>query len=207
MLVIGLTGGIGSGKSTVSTMLAELGAVILNADLVGHEAYLPHQHVWGGVVEAFGREILGEQDEVDRRRLGAIVFQDPEALKRLNSIVHPWMYRRMGELLKELGAKGTRVAVLEAALLIEAHWTPLVDQVWVTQASEERVIERLQARNGLTPEQVRDRIRAQMPVEERARQAEVVLDTNGALEAVRVKVRESWETKVAALTKGVPGGR
>ena len=196
MLVIGLTGGIGSGKSTVSVMLAELGAPILNADLVGHEAYLPHQNVWQVVVEAFGRGILNEREEVDRRKLGALVFEDPEALKRLNQIVHPWMYRRMEGLLQDLKHRGTQVVVLEAAVLIEAGWAPLVDQVWVTVASDENVVKRLQARNGLTEEQVLSRIKTQMPSEERLRHANAVIDTNGTVEEVRAQVRQLWNVKV-----------
>ena len=201
MLVIGLTGGIGTGKSTVSAMLAEHGAVILNADLVGHEAYLPHKHVWGQVVSAFGPGILTEHEEVDRRKLGAMVFADPEAMQRLNSIVHPWIYARMAELLDELRAKGTRVAVLEAALLIEAQWFPLVDQVWVLTAPEAAVIERLQARNGLTLEQIQDRIRAQMSPEQRATYADVILETGGTIDDVKARLHELWQTKVHALVK------
>lgn len=196
MKVIGLTGGIGSGKSTVSATMAELGAVLLNADLVGHEAYLPHKNVWHDIVDAFGRDILNDQDEVERPKLGALVFGNPDNLQKLNSIVHPWMYRRMEEMLKEQEAKGTKVVVLEAAILFEAKWTPLVDEVWVTVASEENVIQRLQARNGLTPEQVRSRIQSQMSTEERARQAQVVIDTNCTIPEVQQKVRELWKSAV-----------
>lgn len=196
MLTIGLTGGIGTGKSTVSGMLAELGAVILNADIVGHEAYLPHQNVWQDVVDAFGREILNERDEVERAKLGAIVFKDPEALKRLNGIVHPWMYRRMEQLLEELRTKRTPVVVLEAALLFEANWTPLVDEIWVTSTSEERVLERLQKRNGMTVEQIRERMKAQLSDAERVKRANVVMDTNGTVDDVRAQVKKLWDERV-----------
>ena len=196
MKVIGLTGGIGSGKSTVSATMAELGAVLLNADLIGHEAYLPHKNVWQEVVDAFGRDILNDKDEVERPKLGALVFGNPDNLQKLNSIVHPWMYRTMEGLLKEQEAKGTKVVVLEAAILFEAKWTPLVNEVWVTVASEENVIQRLQARNGLTPEQVRARIQSQMSSEERARQAQVVIDTNCTIPEVQQKVRELWKSAV-----------
>lgn len=204
MVVIGLTGGIGTGKSTVSAMLADQGSVIINADLVGHEAYLPHQNVWDQVVAAFGRDILAGDDQVDRRKLGAIVFQDPAALKRLNAIVHPWIFQRIAQLLGELRAKGARVAVVEAALLVEAGWRSLVDEVWVTTAGEEQVVQRLQARNGLTPEQVRDRMRTQLSTEERKQYADVVIDTSGSLEDVRTLVRRLWESRVAAALKGAP---
>ena len=199
MLVIGLTGGIGTGKSTVSGMLAHLGAVILNADLVGHEAYLPRQNVWQEVMEAFGHEVLNERDEVDRAKLGAAVFKDPEALKRLNAIVHPWMYRRMEQLLGELRSKGTKVAVLEAALLFEAGWKPLVDEVWMTFSSEENVIRRLGDRNGLAEEQVRQRMRAQLPAEERIKGADLVVNTDGTIDEVREVVRRLWQERVEAV--------
>ena len=196
MLTIGLTGGIGTGKSTVSGMLAELGAVILNADIVGHEAYLPHQNVWRNVVDAFGREILNERDEVERSKLGAIVFKDSGALKRLNGIVHPWMYHRMEHLLEELRAKRTAVVVLEAALLFEANWTPLVDEVWVTSAPADRVLERLQKRNGMTVQQIQERMNVQLSNQARARRADVVIDTNGTVDEVRVQVKKLWDERV-----------
>ena len=202
MLAIGLTGGIGTGKSTVSGMLAELGAVILNADIVGHEAYLPHQNVWQDVVDAFGREILNERNEVERSKLGAIVFKNPSALKRLNVIVHPWMYRRMEHLLEELRTKRTPVVVLEAALLFEANWTPLVDEVWVTNASEERVLERLQQRNGMTVQQIQERTKAQLSNEERLKNANVVIDTNGTVDDVRIQVKKLWDEKVGVASHG-----
>ncbi|MCX6020688.1 MAG: dephospho-CoA kinase [Chloroflexi bacterium] len=197
MLVIGLTGGIGTGKSTVTQTLAELGAVVINADLVGHTAYLPHQNVWQDVVDAFGAEnILGENDEVDRRKLGAVVFGSPEALARLNGIVHPWMFGRMKELLKDEEDKGVQVVVLEAAILIEANWTPLVNQVWVTVASEDNVVQRVQARNNFSEEQIRARIRSQTSDDVRTTRADVVIDTNGTIDDVVTKVKELWELAV-----------
>lgn len=206
MFVIGLTGGIGTGKSTVSAMLAELGAVIINADLVGHEAYLPHRNVWDQVVAVFGRAILDGDDQVDRRKLGALVFQDPAALQQLNRIVHPWIFQRIGQMLDDLRAKGTRVAVVEAALLIEAGWRSLAGEVWVTSAGEAQVVERLASRNGMSPEQVRERMRAQLSNEERNQYADVVIDTSGNLDEVRAAVRALWESRVAAALKGVRSG-
>jgi len=197
MLVIGLTGGIGTGKTTVMEELKSRGAVIIDADKVGWEAYLPHKNVWQDVVDAFGREILGENDEVDRRKLGPIVFGNPEMLQKLNSIVQPWMKGRMREMIKEEETKGSQVVVVEAAILIEAGWTDLVNQVWVTVASEENVIQRVVARNQFTPEQVRARIQAQTSNEVRTSHADVVIDTNGTIEDVRAKVRELWDTAIA----------
>ncbi len=192
MKVIGLTGGIGTGKSTVSKALEDQGAVVINADLVGHQAYLPHQNVWQEVVDAFGKDILNEKDEVDRGKLGGLVFGDPANLDKLNKIVHPWMYRTMEKMLQEEREKGTKTVVLEAAILIEANWTPLVDQVWVTDASEEAVIERLVARNNLTPEQIKARIASQMSAAERRKHAAVVVDTNCTIDEVKTRVKELW---------------
>lgn len=199
MITIGLTGGIGSGKSTVSAMLANNGAHVLSADQVGHEAYLPHGPAWQEVVEAFGTDILGASGEIDRQRLGAIVFADPTALARLNAIMHPKMYRMMEERLAGLRLKDTAVAVLEAALLFEANWTPLVDRVWVTWSPEDVVVERLCRRNNVEPEEARRRMASQMPPEEKVRQAHVVIDTNCSLEELEGRVADLW----AGLRQGV----
>ena len=198
MIVIGLTGGIGTGKSTVSETLGQLGAVLINADLVGHEAYLPHKNVWQDMVDAFGAEnILGENDEVDRRKLGPIVFGSPEAMAKLNSIVHPWMRKRMEEMIEEERAKGTKVVVLEAAILIESNWNLLADQIWVTTASEDNVVKRLMARNSFSEEQIRARMAAQTTDEVRLGVANVVVDTNSTIDEVRAHIRQLWEQHLA----------
>lgn len=196
MIVIGLTGGIGSGKSEVSRMLKELGAEIIDADRVGHEAYLPHTETWKEVVAAFGQDILQPNSEVDRRKLGAIVFSDPNQLARLNSIMHPRMYRMMEERLTGMRAQGIQVAVLEAAILIEAGWTPLVSEVWVTTAQEDVVVERINRRNNLPREEIQRRIRSQMSPEERAKHASAIIENNHGLEQLRQRVQELWNSRV-----------
>ncbi len=192
MFIIGLTGGIASGKSTISSMLGKLGAIIIDADKIGHEAYQPHTVVWNDVVEAFGREILKENDEIDRPKLGSIVFRDPEAMQRLNAIMHPRMFDMMKQRLEKLKQEGVRVAVIEAAILIEANWTPLVDEVWVVYVPEDVAIQRLIARNGLSPEQARARVKSQMPIDDKAKLADVVVDNNRSLAEVEVEVRNLW---------------
>ncbi|MEE8346802.1 MAG: dephospho-CoA kinase, partial [Dehalococcoidia bacterium] len=137
MYVIGLTGGIGSGKSTVAQMLEGEGAALLSADAVGHEVYLPDQPAWREVVEVFGRQIVAPDRAIDRKKLGAIVFSDPEQLRRLNAITHPRMKELMREKLEEERKRGARVTVLEAALLFDAGWDDLTDEVWVTMAPPE----------------------------------------------------------------------
>jgi len=190
MKVIGLTGGIGSGKSTVSQFLAELGAVILNADEVGHEVFKPDTEIWRQVVAAFGRQILTPNGNIDRKKLGNIVFGNPESLSRLNQIMHPRMYALVKVQLEEYRRQGTRVVVLEAPLLLEAGWTPLVDEVWVTTAPEATVLKRLEERTGLSQAESLVRIRSQLSSAERVRQADVVINTDCDLDELKSKVKE-----------------
>ena len=190
MKVIGLTGGIGSGKSTVSQFLAELGAVILDADEIGHEAFKPDTEIWRQVVAAFGRQILTPDGNIDRKKLGNIVFSNPESLSRLNQIMHPRMYALVKAQLEEYRRQGVGVVVLEAPLLLEAGWTSLVDEVWVTTAPEATVLKRLEERTGLSQAESLTRLRSQLPSEERVRQADVVINTDCDLDELKSKVKE-----------------
>ncbi len=190
MKVIGLTGGIGSGKSTVSRFLAELGAVILNADEVGHEAFKLDTEIWRQVVAAFGKQILTPDGNIDRKKLGNIVFGNPESLSRLNQIMHPRMYDLVKAQLEEYRQQGTKVVILEASLLLEADWTPLVDEIWVTTAPEATVLKRLEQRSGTSQAESLTRIRSQLPSEERVRQADVVINTDCDLAELRSRVKE-----------------
>lgn len=190
--VIGLTGGIGSGKSTVSQYLKELGAVIIDADKVGHEAFQPGTEAWREVVATFGRDIVTPNGEIDRKKLGAIVFDNPPALTQLNRIMHPKMRDMMKAQIDEYRRQGVVVVVLEAAILIEANWTPLVDEVWVTTARESAVLERLKKQRGLAEEQTLSRIRSQLSNGERLKHADVVITNEGNLEEVKARVKELW---------------
>ena len=192
--VIGLTGGIGAGKSTVTQMLEELGAAVIDADKVGHQIYLPDLPAWREIVETFGREVLHADRTINRQALGKLVFADPEALRTLNHIVHPKMFERMAELIAELRARGgMKAIVIEAAILIEANWQPLADQIWLVVASEPVVIERLARQRNLSPEQVRTRIAAQLSNEERLKHAHVVIRNDGSLDEVRAAVQQAWD--------------
>jgi len=193
MKVIGLTGGIGSGKSTVSQFLIELGAVIIDADRVGHEAFKPGTELWREVVAAFGRQIVTPSGDIDRKKLGEIVFGNSESLSQLNQIMHPRMYDMVKAQLEEYRRQGLGVAVLEAPLLIEANWTSLVDEVWVTVASEATVLKRLQERTGLSKEESLARISSQLPSEERIKHADVVINTDCSLYEVKTRVKELWD--------------
>lgn len=198
MLVIGLTGGIGTGKSEVTRLLGSLGAVVINADQVGHEAYKPDSESWKEVVKAFGEAILRTNREIDRQKLGAIVFGDPDQLAKLNRIMHPRMARIVSEQLESLRVQGAKVVVVEAALLFEAGWDSLVDEVWATDSPVETVIERLQARNGMSAEEVLKRIDSQMDNSERLSRAHVIVDNGGNVADLESTVDRLWKTRVTA---------
>lgn len=199
MYVIGLTGGIGSGKTTVSDMLRAKGASIVYADEIGHEVYRPGTPVWEQVVQAFGRQVLTEESQIDRRKLGQVVFSEPGALERLDAITHPPMRQMMIDKLEELRRKGAPVVVLEAALLIEAGWADLADEVWVTVVDPGEAARRSMERSGLSREQAQARIAAQLPNAERIKHAQVVIDTNCSLAEVARRVDELWEDLTARL--------
>ncbi|HEV3112442.1 MAG TPA: dephospho-CoA kinase [Candidatus Binataceae bacterium] len=193
MLTIGLTGGIGSGKSTVAKILAELGAPSFDADKVGHGIYLPGAPAYHDVIAAFGNGIVAPDGTIDRKKLGPIVFADPAQLKRLEAIVHPRMFERMAEMVAEMRAKGvTAPIVIEAAILIEAHWQPLFDEIWLVVAPREKVVARVEAERGLKPEQTEARIKAQLSDEERRKEASIEIDNSGTIEQLRVKVEALW---------------
>jgi len=193
MKVIGLTGGIGSGKSTVSQFLAELGAVIIDADKVGHEVLNPGTEAWQEVVATFGRQILTPGGEIDRAKLGEMVFANPESRLRLNQIMHPRIYEILKSQIEHYRQQGADVVVLEIALLLEVDWTQLVDEVWVTIASEDTVLRRLADRSALSKEQALARIRSQISNEERMKRADVVINSDGDLSEFKAKVRKLWE--------------
>jgi dephospho-CoA kinase len=194
MLTIGVTGGIGSGKTTVTKFLEELGAPIIDADKVGHAIYVPDGPAYSEVIAAFGRGILAPDGTIDRRKLGPIVFADADALKRLNSIVHPKMFTRMHEMIGHLRANGERnPIVVEAAILIEANWQALFDEIWLVIASKAQVVERIERERGLKPEQTEARIRAQLSDEERQKHSTLVITNNGTIGELREKVAQLWQ--------------
>jgi dephospho-CoA kinase len=194
MITIGLTGGIGSGKSTVAKILAELGAPTLDADKIAHSTYAPGGPAYDDLVAAFGDGILAADRSVDRGKLGPIVFADPNQLKKLTSIVWPKTFARMKQTVTEMRGRGERrPIVIEAAVLIEAGWQPLFDEIWLVTAARERIIERIERDRGLKPAQTEARIRAQLSDDDRRKYASVEITNNGTVEELRVKVAALWK--------------
>ena len=194
MVVIGLTGGIATGKSEASRILEELGAALINADLIGHEAYKQGSVGWESVVQAFGKGILDESNEIDRTKLGTIVFADKDQLEILNGIMHPIMEQLVDERIHEFKAMGLHVIIVEAALMFEAGWDKLVDIVWVTDAPQEIVVERLLQRNGFDKDESEKRINSQMARHLRLGKADLVLTNNGDLNDFKNGILNAWET-------------
>lgn len=192
MIIVGLTGNFGTGKSTVSGMLAELGACVIDADKLGHELFESRGRAYEEVVAAFGPGILGEDDGIDRQKLGRLVFASPPAVARLNQIMHPRILELVRQRAGEAGKRGTRVVVVEAALMIEAGWRPFFDRVWVTVAPERVIVDRLKRGRGIDEEQVLTRLQAQMPSQEKMKLADAVIDTGCSLDELRARVARLW---------------
>jgi dephospho-CoA kinase len=196
MRLIGLTGGIASGKSTVAHILEELGAVIIDADQLSREVVLPGQPAHQAIVAAFGPEILTSDGTLDRAALGKRVFADPHARQTLEQIVHPAIRRRAQEQLAALRAAGTAVAVYMAPLLIEVGLAEQMDEVWVVYVNHETQVERTMARDGLSRDEVEQRLAAQMPMEEKARHGRIVIDNCGDLASLEQQVRDIWRREI-----------
>ena len=193
MKIICLTGGLASGKSTASRFLEEQGAHVIDADKLGHRAYDPGTQAYRQVIDTFGEDIVKDDNHIDRKKLGAIVFGEPEALGRLTSIVWPEI-RRLAELeisgFEALDPEG--VVVVEAAVLFEAGWDDLGDEVWVVVVDRETAIERAMARDGADRKAVEQRLDSQLSNEERARRSTRVIDNNGDQASMQRQLEEAW---------------
>jgi dephospho-CoA kinase len=197
--IIGLTGGIGSGKSAAAQFLAELGAEVIDLDKVGHEVLKKGSTAYKKAVREFGEELLNDKGEIDRAKLGEIVFKDHEALKRLNKIVHPEIDKIVEEKIYEYRRGGAKVVVLEAAAMLEAKKAWQADEIWVIIAPEKNVLNRLKERSGYNTTETKARIRSQMTHNERIRRAKVVIQNDGTLNELKAKVKEEWENLLKRL--------
>lgn len=196
MRVIGLTGGIASGKSTAAQALRELGAPVVDADDLAHAAIEPGGAAYEAVREAFGEAILRADGTIDRKRLARLVFRDPEARRRLEAIVHPAVTHALAEWIEAQRRAGAPAAVVVVPLLVETGWHRRVDEVWVVDAPEEVQIARLRARDGLGEEEARVRIRAQASRAKRLRAATRVFPNDGDAAALREAVAQAWRSLV-----------
>lgn len=192
MKIIGLTGGIACGKSTIAQMLRELGASVVDADAVSAQLTAPGGRALAPIREAFGDGVFFPDGAIDRRTLGAIVFSDAEALGRLNAATHPLIREKMLEEIETCRKMGASIVVLDVPLLFEAGFDDLADVTVCASAPEAVQIKRLKERNGLSREQALARIRSQWPLSEKERRCDAVIQTDVPLEELRARVRERY---------------
>jgi dephospho-CoA kinase len=197
LLVVGLTGGIGSGKSTVSKYLRELGATIIDADVLAKELVLPNSPAWKEIINHFGKDILDENGFLKRKKLGEIIFQFPNERKVLNEILHPRIKEKTEELIKQYcQQEAIPLLVVDAPLLIETGMSDMVDEVWVVVIPEELQLKRLKERDNLSAQDAQKRLEAQMPFAEKLKYAHRVIDNSGGIEETREKIRSLWNKVV-----------
>ncbi len=196
MRVIGLTGGIASGKSTAAKILAELGAAVIDADQLARDVVRPGEPAHRAIVAAFGTSVLNDDGTINRAALGNLVFADAAARSRLEAITHPAIALRAKELLTELRRRKTPLAIYMAPLLIEAGIIDRVDEIWVVYVDRETQLRRLMLRDGLSETGALQRIASQMPMEEKRERAQVVIDNRGTEEEMVRQIREIWERKI-----------
>jgi len=195
MHVIGLTGGIASGKSTVSRHLAKLGAIILDADQIAREIVAPGKPALQEIVQDFGEDVLLPDGSLDRARLGKLVFADKAKRDRLNQITHPKIFAEIRERIAKLRESYDclqRVVVIDAPLLIEAGFVPLVESVWLVAVDEETQIKRLMERDGYSREEAEARLKSQMPLEQKLAYADHIIQNMGTVEETIARVNELW---------------
>ncbi|HOA35376.1 MAG TPA: dephospho-CoA kinase [Bacillota bacterium] len=194
MIIIGLTGGIASGKSTVARMLEEKGALLLDADFIAREVVLPGKPAWREIRDWLGPSITGPGGAIDRARLGKLIFSDPAARERLNGIVHPRVMETFITRTEEIRRRHPdAVVVYDVPLLIEAKMDRMVDLVVLVYAAEEIQLARLQSRDKLTAAEALSRLRAQMPLAEKRAYADVIIDNSGSLAETRRQLESFWK--------------
>lgn len=197
MYRIGLTGGVGSGKSTVSSYMHELGIPVIDGDKLAREAVIPGSRAMAEMRKAFGPHIFLSDGSLNRLKMGEIVFNDEEKRQKLNSIIHPFIWHRTREELIRAQGEGFPVVVLDMPLLLEISWQLRVEEVWLVEVPLEVQIARVISRDGFTREQVMERIGKQMPTTNKMNYADVIIDNSRSVEDTRRQVRE--------VLKHVPG--
>jgi len=203
MLIVGLTGGVASGKTAVSEVLREEGAYIIDADQIARELVQPHGPAWNELVRTFGKEILQGDGSINRKQLADRVFEDPSQRRHLDQILHPLITEEMDRRTREIGEKNPEaIVVIDAPLLIEVGYHRRVDELMVVVSTRTEQIERLKARDGINSEQALRILSSQMPVEEKVKLADFVIRNEGSLAEVREKAKKVFrELKKIALQR------
>ena len=203
MLIIGLTGSIGTGKSTVANFFKELGAYIIDWDILAREVVQPHLKAWEGIVQYFGKDVLNEDMTLNRQKLAEIVFLNKEKVEKLNQIVHPEIISEDDRITKQITNRDPDALIVkDIPLLTEAYRGKLVDKIIVVSASEKTRLQRLEER-GMNQEEAKKRIQSQAPLDEKIKFADFVIDNDGSLEQTKMQVKKIY----TLLKKGEEDGR
>lgn len=201
MYIIGLTGSIASGKSTVSTILAECGVPIIDADKIARAIAKKGKEGWQGIVSTFGEGVLLPDGELDRMKVGEMIFHDEKKRAMLDAIMHPIILARIESEIAAREKEGYKVAILDIPLLLELGWQDKVDAVWLVAVSPEVQKKRLMLRNQLTEEQALARIASQMSIAVKRKYADVVIENDGTIEETQTSVRVHWQKLMSMITQ------
>jgi len=202
-LIVGLTGGIVGGKSTVASMFRDLGAKIIDADRLGHSVILPYKPAWKKIVKLFGEEILRNDLTIDREKLGKIVFGDQALLKKLNEITHPEIIKLIKKeinLAKNKTHNHGKILIIDAALIYEAKIDRCMDKIIVVYIGKDEQIKRLIKRNNLSKDEALQRVKSQMPMKEKVKMADYVIDNNDTLDKTKEQVETIWQSLVFSIS-------
>ena len=197
--IIGLTGNIGTGKSTVAWMFEEMGVPVLDADEIAHEFLAPHTHTWKEIYKRYGNAIMGKDGTIDRTTLARIVFQDPAERRWLESLIHPLVKGEIEKRAVALAREGQHFILAEVPLLIEAHWEGLFDAIVVVRCREDQEIERCMQKFDMSREEVLLRLGAQFPLSRKVASADAVIDNDGTFDETRVQVARLHQEMVKGI--------
>jgi dephospho-CoA kinase len=201
-LIIGLTGGIVSGKSTVARMFKDLGAKIVDADKLGHKVILPQGAAWKRIIKIFGKDILQKDQTINRKKLGKIVFANQNLLKKLNKITHPEIIKLIKKeisLVKDDSKEEKKILIIDAALIYETKIDRLMDKIIVIYLDEEKQLERLIKRNNLSEKEALQKIKSQIPLKEKIEIADYVIDNSNSLDKTKEQVETIWQEIVSLV--------
>ena len=199
-LIVGLTGGIVGGKSTVASMFKDLGAKIIDVDKLGHSVILPYSPAWGKIIKLFKKDILRNDLTIDREKLGKIVFANQALLKKLNEITHPEIIKLIKKeinLAKDKTRNQEKILVIDAALIYEAKIDRLMDKIIVVYVNEDEQTKRLVKRSNLSKEEALQRIKSQMPMKEKVKMSDYVIDNSNSLDETEKQVEKIWKKLVS----------